>query len=59
MDDQTVYTLVKSVHGNLALFNALHPAFAALNSRDMATIGLTAPLHPGARRAFLDLGILK
>lgn len=59
VDEDVVYTMVKSVHENLNLFTVLHPAFADMNSRDMATVGLSAPLHPGAVRAYRELGILK
>lgn len=58
VDENTVYTIVKSVLTNLELFTLLHPAFADMNARDMATVGLSAPLHPGAERAFRELGIL-
>jgi len=59
MGDEIVYAVVKSVHENLALFQTLHPAFAKLNSKDMATVGLTALLHPGAIKAYSDLEILE
>ena len=34
-------------------FRRLHPAFAGLRKSEMATIGLTAPLHPGAKRVLV------
>ena len=35
------------------------PTLAGLDPQQMAGQSLTAPLHPGAARAFRDLGLLK
>lgn len=59
VSDDVVYAIVKSVHENIDLFTVLHPAFSDMNSKDMANVGLSAPLHPGAIRAYRELGILE
>lgn len=57
--EEVVYTLVKSVFSNLDDFKKLHPAFANLKAEEMAKDALSAPLHDGAKKAFVELGILK
>ena len=51
-----VYQLVKAVFDNFAEFKSLHPAFAALEPKDMVKNGLSAPLHDGAQRYFKEKG---
>ncbi|MCB2101014.1 MAG: TAXI family TRAP transporter solute-binding subunit [Rhodobacterales bacterium] len=58
MDADTVYRTVKAVFDNLDRFRRAHPAFGLLTVKEMATDGLTAPLHPGAARYFKEAGIL-
>lgn len=50
--EDTVAALVGAVMDNLAAFRALHPALTWLDGNAMSTAGLSAPLHPGAARAF-------
>lgn len=59
VDEDIVYALVKSVHMNMRMFTTLHPAFAMLNSQNMTRDGLSVPLHPGAERAYKELGIME
>lgn len=59
MPDAVVYRLVKAILDDLDSLRALHPALANLNPEEMATATLTAPLHPGAERAFREFGALK
>ncbi len=59
VSDEVVYTLVKAVFDNLDDFKSLHPAFANLDPVEMATAGLSAPLHPGAEKYYREAGILK
>jgi uncharacterized protein len=47
-----VYAVVKTVFDDLAAFKGRHPALATLRPKAMATEGLSAPLHEGARRFF-------
>lgn len=55
--DDTVYIVAKSVMENIDDFRGLHPAFANLNPAEMVSDGLSAPLHPGAERAYKELGL--
>lgn len=55
--DDTVYIVAKSVMENIDDFRQLHPAFANLNPEEMVKDGLSAPLHPGAERAYMELGL--
>lgn len=57
-DPDVVYQLVKAVFDNLERFKRLHPAFADLQAKDMIHVGLTAPLHEGARRFYKEKGWL-
>ncbi len=56
VSDEAVYTVVSSVMNNIGDFKKLHPAFAHLNPEDMATAGLSAPLHPGAAKYYREQG---
>lgn len=56
VDEDTVYHTVKAVFDNFDRFKRLHPAFANLTEESMIADGLTAPLHPGAKRYYLERG---
>ncbi|MBC58365.1 MAG: C4-dicarboxylate ABC transporter substrate-binding protein [Confluentimicrobium sp.] len=56
VSEEAVYTVVKSVFENLEDFKKLHPAFAILKPEEMATAGLSAPLHPGAAKYYKEQG---
>jgi len=56
--DETVYTMVKSVFENFDRFKRLHPAFSRLEPKEMISVGLSAPLHPGAVRYYKERGWL-
>ena len=56
VSDEAVYTVVKSVMDNIEDFKKLHPAFAHLDPKAMATAGLSAPLHPGAAKYYKEQG---
>ncbi len=56
VSDEAVYVIVKSVMENIGDFRKLHPAFANLDPKEMATAGLSAPLHPGAARYYKEQG---
>ncbi|MGB5453435.1 MAG: TAXI family TRAP transporter solute-binding subunit [Sedimenticolaceae bacterium] len=56
LDADTVYQIVKSVFENLERFRGMHPAFADLEPAKMVTEGLSAPLHEGARRYYIERG---
>ncbi len=54
--EETVYQLVKAVFENFEEFKKLHPAFAALEPKDMVKNGISAPLHPGAAKYYKEKG---
>jgi TRAP transporter TAXI family solute receptor len=55
---EVVYTLTKALFENLEEFKEQHPAFAALTPEGMLR-GLTAPLHQGARRYYVEAGLIE
>lgn len=59
VSDDVVYVLVKAVFENFDDFRGLHPAFANLVAADMATAGLSAPLHAGAERYYREAGLIE
>lgn len=59
LSDETAYQIVKSVFDNFEQFRRLHPAFSLLNKEQMVKQGLSAPLHPGALRYFMEQGLIK
>jgi TRAP transporter TAXI family solute receptor len=58
VSDDVVYNLVKAVFENFDDFKKLHPAFANLKKEEMIKDGLSAPLHPGAEKAYKELGLM-
>jgi TRAP transporter TAXI family solute receptor len=56
--ENVVYEVVKAVFENFETFQGLHPAFANLKPEEMATDGLSAPLHPGAEKYYKEKGWL-
>lgn len=56
VSDEAVYTIVSAVFDNFEDFKGLHPAFANLVAEDMASAGLSAPLHPGAEKYYQEQG---
>ena len=58
VSDDVVYVVAKSVMENIDDFKGLHPAFANLNPAEMVKDGLSAPLHPGAEKAYKELGLM-
>jgi TRAP transporter TAXI family solute receptor len=59
VDTEVVYQLVKSVFDNIEDFKKLHPAFANLKPEEMASAGLSAPLHDGAAKYYKEKGWIK
>ncbi|UWQ90314.1 TAXI family TRAP transporter solute-binding subunit [Rhodobacteraceae bacterium M382] len=57
VSDDVVYVVAKSVMENIEDFRKLHPAFANLKAEEMVSDGLSAPLHPGAEKAYMELGL--
>lgn len=56
VSEDAVYIIVKSVMENIDDFKKLHPAFAHLDPQEMATAGLSAPLHAGAAKYYKEQG---
>ncbi len=54
-DEAMIYAITRSVFENIVELRSLHPAFANLQTAEMATGDVTAPYHPGAERALRDL----
>lgn len=59
VSEDAVYTIVKSVMENIDDFKKLHPAFANLDPKEMATAGLSAPLHDGAAKYYKEAGLIE
>jgi len=59
VDADTVYTVVKALFENLDRFKSRHPAFSTLQPASMIKDGLSAPLHEGAKRYYLEQGWLQ
>jgi len=57
--ENVVYEIAKAVLGNMDAFRKLHPAFKHLKAAEMIKDGLSAPLHPGAIKAYKELGLMK
>ncbi len=57
-DADTVYALVKSVFEDLERLKRSNPSLKSVESADMTDVGLTAPLHEGARRYFEETGMM-
>lgn len=57
ISDDVVYVVAKSVMENIDDFRNLHPAFKHLDPNQMVNDGLSAPLHPGAEKAYKELGL--
>ncbi|QIE47181.1 TAXI family TRAP transporter solute-binding subunit [Pseudohalocynthiibacter aestuariivivens] len=56
VSEDAVYALVSAVFDNFDAFTGLHPAFANLKPEEMATAGLSAPLHDGAAKYYREKG---
>ena len=54
--DEVVYAVVSAVFDNFEDFKKLHPAFARLDEAEMIVDGLTADLHPGAEKYYMERG---
>jgi len=56
VSEDAVYAVVAAVFDNFDDFKKLHPAFANLTPEEMATAGLSAPLHDGAAKYYKEKG---
>ncbi len=58
LSEQQAYVLVKAVFQQIDQLRQMHPAFSTLKPQDMARGPFPAPLHPGAKRYFIEAGLL-
>ena len=58
ISDHVVYTITKEVFDNFAEFKSQHPALEDLTKKDMLN-GLTAPVHPGAKKYYKEIGLVQ
>ncbi len=59
VDDDVIYTVVKTVFENFDELKQLHPALANLSKEEMVKNGLSAPLHPGAEKYYKEVGLIE
>ncbi len=59
VSEDAVYAVVSSVFENFEDFKGLHPAFANLDPKEMASAGLSAPLHAGAEKYYKEKGLIE
>ena len=57
--DAVVHAIAKAVLGHLDEFGALAPTMVGMTPAEMIHDSLTAPLHPGAERAYRELGLMR
>jgi uncharacterized protein len=57
LPDDVAYVFAKSAIEGIDQLRSLRPALGALEPKEMVSTSLTAPLHPGAERAFRELGL--
>ena len=58
ISDHVVFTITKEIFDNFAEFKGQHPALGDLTKEDMLK-GLTAPLHPGAKKYYKEVGLMQ
>ena len=56
--DDVVYQFTKAIFDNIGELKKLHPALRSLDPASMTKSGLTAPLHPGAKRFYTEQGLM-
>src|SRR6516225_322385 len=56
--DELVYTMVKAVFDNFAVFRRLHPALSTLEIQEMVPSGSVIPIHPGALNYYREIGLI-
>lgn len=57
VEEPVVYAVVHAVLADFETFVQTHPALQNLTPSDLL-VGLTAPLHPGAERAYREYGLI-
>jgi TRAP transporter TAXI family solute receptor len=57
MADDVAYAMTRAILRNVDDLRRSHPALAGLTPQQMMKDAIVAPLHPGALRAYRDLGL--
>jgi TRAP transporter TAXI family solute receptor len=57
LPDEIAYVFAKSAIEGVEQLRSRRPALAGLKPKEMVQASLTAPLHPGAERAYRELGL--
>ncbi len=55
--EEVVFHVTRAVFENIDFFRSLHPALGALDTAEMVSDGLSAPIHDGAARFFSEAGL--
>ncbi len=58
MSEETAYQIVKAIFDNLDRYRKLHPALNVLRPEQMIKDGISAPLHDGAVKYFMERGLM-
>ena len=58
VSEKSVYTVVKAIMENFDKFKRLHPAYNNITKESLLD-GITAPLHDGAKKYYIEKGIIK
>ena len=58
VNENVVYLLVKAILENFDEFKKLHPAYENLTKESLLN-GLSAPLHDGAKKYFMEVRLIK
>lgn len=56
LPEENVYLITKTIYENLPFLQAIHPATKAM-AIEQAIAGLPVPLHPGAARYYIEVGV--
>jgi uncharacterized protein len=59
LPDEVAYLFARSAIEGVDQLRSRRPALAGLEPKEMVRASLTAPLHPGAERAYRELGLAK
>ncbi|WP_435532905.1 TAXI family TRAP transporter solute-binding subunit [Vibrio marisflavi] len=57
--NEIAYIVTKAVFENFDTFVRMHPALSNLKKEQMISAGLTIPLHPGAKKYYREIGLIK
>jgi TRAP transporter TAXI family solute receptor len=59
LPDEVAYVFARSAIEGVDQLRSLRPPLARLDPKEMGRTSLTAPLHPGAERAYRELGLIE